>query len=206
MSKQKFKVGDRVRIVRSCVSLGQLGDIGEIVTIDSIDSRLPYLVKIECTGYRPQVWCYEVEHIREKHPVIVITSDGKTTTAVLRKGKKVIKTAAATCSDKDTFSFDEGARIAFERLQGRDPFPKEQKREYYNGKVVCVKSPFQWWTVGKVYVVRDGRITADDGDVFPRKYQTPYKDADDIRHAGCDLHTGDGRHNRLNEFIPLVED
>lgn len=196
MSKQKFKVGDTVRIVEVNIP-DAIGTIVELREIDNDD--IPYYVN--------GLWCRKVELVkREKHPVIVITTDGKTTTATMREGKKIVKTATATCSDKDTFDYDEGARIAFERLQGRDPFPKEQKPAYYNGKVVCVKSGFQWWTVGKIYDVRNGRIKANDGDVFPRPAQEPYKDAEDIHFAGCDMSSGDGRHNRLNEFIPLVED
>lgn len=190
MSKQKFKVGDRVRAVRSCVAPGPLGDIGKIVYIDHTDSRLPYLVQIECEGYRPSVWRPEVEHIREKHPVIVITTDGKTTTATMREGKKVIKTATAKCSDKDTFSFAEGARIAFERLQGRDPFPvKEPERPK---KLVCVKPYGNNLKAGKVYNAHwhGDDFCLDigfDGEVRDGRYRVGFV-------------TGEA------EFIPFVED
>ena len=139
-------------------------------------------------------------------PVIVITSDGVTTTATKRFGKKCFAVATAKCNPVDQFSYDEGARIAFERLQGRDPFASsvaEIKYEYYNGKVVCIKSGYRWWTVGKVYNVVDGVITADDGNKYPY-YGAPYVDAEDIRHAGgC---AQDMRHNSHNEFVPLVEE
>ena len=108
-------------------------------------------------------------------PVIVITSDGVTTTATKRFGKKCFAVATAKCNPVDQFSYDEGARIAFERLQGRDPFASSVakiKYEYYNGKVVCIKTDYPWWTVGKVYNVVDGVITADDGDKYP-KYGDP---------------------------------
>lgn len=49
---------------------------------------------------------------------IVITTDGITTTARLYSGKTVTKTATAKCSPDDTFSFEMGARIAFDRLTG----------------------------------------------------------------------------------------
>ena len=140
-------------------------------------------------------------------PVIVITSDGVTTTATQRIGKEIIAKATAKCSPEDQFSFDEGARIAFERLQGRDPFASanvEHEQKYYNGKVVCIKSGYPWWTVGKVYNVVDGVITADDGDKYP-KFSTPYVDAEDVRHAGCDI-SEDDRHNQRNEFVQLVEE
>lgn len=141
-------------------------------------------------------------------PVIVITSDGVTTTATKQFGKKCFAVATAKCNPLDQFSYDEGARIAFERLQGRDPFASsgaEIKYEYYNGKVVCIKTDYPWWTVGKVYNVVDGVITADDGDKYP-KYGSPYVDAEDIRHAGCGDSREDDRHNQRNEFVKLVEE
>lgn len=50
-------------------------------------------------------------------PKIVITTDGKTTTAKLyRHGEKTVK-AIAKCDPRDTFDFMEGARIAFDRLK-----------------------------------------------------------------------------------------
>ena len=47
---------------------------------------------------------------------VVITSDGKTTTAVLYNGKKRVKTAAAVCSYGDKFSLATGAKLALDRL------------------------------------------------------------------------------------------
>lgn len=50
---------------------------------------------------------------------IVITTDGKTTTAVLYDGKKRIKEAKAVCAPDDEFDFNKGAAIALERLTGQ---------------------------------------------------------------------------------------
>ena len=145
---------------------------------------------------------------RELRPVIVITSDGVTTTATRRIGKAIQATATAKCSPGDTFDFDEGARIAFERLSGRDPFPEKPERtekpETYNGRMLCVESPFVWWTVGKIYDVVNGRITADDSCVYPPRDQAPYRDAEDARHAGAaGLSEGDRRHSSRNLFLPV---
>lgn len=139
---------------------------------------------------------------RAPQPVIVITSDGVTTTATRRIGKEIQATATAKCNPGDTFDFDEGARIAFERLCGRDPFPEKPKA--YNGRMICAESPYPWWTVGKIYEVVDGRITADDGDVYPPRSRVPYRDAEDARHAGAAGSTeGDPRHNSQNLFLPV---
>ena len=267
-------------------------------------------------------------------PVTVITTDGTTTTAVKREGKRVISTAKAICSPADTFDADYGARLAFERLMctegkgkpepkpeysearweqsmkicfmgpcsasngGRkhdcpfkgtpggcseyaathpetqklmddylaaetkpknpalmfkvgdrvwdvneksyatiirvdeeddcvpykvkyadgnmhwrckqnvvpcDPDAEPPKPKYYTGKVVCVKSGYPWWTVGKVYDIVDGTITADDGV----KYRG-YISAEDARRAGITFDGApfpgsDAGHNPDNEFIPFVE-
>ena len=139
---------------------------------------------------------------RAPQPVIVITSDGVTTTATRRIGKAIQATATAKCNPGDRFDCDEGARIAFERLCGRDPFPEKPKA--YNGRMICAESPYPWWTVGKIYEVVDGRITADDGDVYPPRNRAPYRDAEDARHAGATGATdGDPRHNRRNLFLPV---
>lgn len=139
---------------------------------------------------------------RAPQPVIVITSDGVTTTATRRIGKTIQATATAKCNPGDTFDFEEGARIAFERLCGRDPFPEKPKA--YNGRMICAESPYPWWTVGKIYEVVDGRITANDGDVCPPRSRAPYRDAEDARHAGAtEATTGDPRHNPRNLFLPV---
>ena len=145
---------------------------------------------------------------RELRPVIVITSDGVTTTATRRLGKDIQASATERCNPGDTYDFDEGARIAFERLCGRDPFPEKPEStatpEAYNGRVICVESPFSRWTVGKVYDVVNGRITADDSSVYPPRDQAPYRDAEDARHAGCaGLSEGDPRHSSRNLFLPV---
>lgn len=56
---------------------------------------------------------------------IVITTDGRTTTAKLYHGKTVNKTATAKCSPDDKFDFVEGAKIAFDRLTDRETHKPE---------------------------------------------------------------------------------
>ena len=40
---------------------------------------------------------------------------------------------------------------------------KPEPPKYYSGKVVCVESEYPWWTVGKVYEVKDGIIKDNNG-------------------------------------------
>lgn len=123
---------------------------------------------------------------------------GRETTAMLVKGADIVKTAVARCHPADEYDRGEGAKIAINRLFAEPP-------QYYNGKVVCIASDYDWWTVGKVYNVVDGVITADDGDKYPKGGKEPYKDAEDVRHAGCLMNNGDDRHNANNTFVPLIE-
>lgn len=151
---------------------------------------------------------------RAPQPVLVITSDGVTTRATRRIGKTIQATATAKCNPGDTFDFDEGARIAFERLCGRDPFPEKPESTAtpespgapgaYNGRMICAESPYLWWTVGKIYEVVDGRIMANNGCEYPPRNWAPYRNAADARHAGSTgAPTGDPRHNPQNLFLPV---
>ena len=93
---------------------------------------------------------------------IVITTDGAETLARLYDGKKVVKTATAKCSPADKFSFETGAKIAFERLI--DYAEKEPK--YFNGKVVCVYEELGF-TVGKIYEFVNGQCLDDQKTLRP---------------------------------------
>ena len=343
----KFKIGDKVRIHNVTDHREKYN--GEVVTIQKVNG---------CTNtLRPNIpnysvgkmyYFFEDELVPLNTQKIVITSDGTETLARLYDGNKVIKTATAKCSPEDTFNFEAGARIAFDRLIEsplskalknlasaaakcgkaiRDsaatieikthvykpgdkvkviantcshgmkigeivtldrPLPEDggstmwfvkeyntrwyiRERDFelykfkfevgkqyayndcvieitsaridecncrrydyieikgntgpiknftenstfgnelkpyvppkrYNGKVVCVKSPYPWWTVGKVYEVVNGKMKANDGRIYPRKDGDGYRDAEDVRHAGDD--GSERRHNERNEFIPFVE-
>lgn len=196
--KYKINLGGNTLIVDVPHPLSILRDLDHLRELDQMFSRAQ---AAESAAHRQTAK-------RAPQPVIVITSDGVTTTATRRIGKAIQATATAKCNPGDTFDFDEGARIAFERLCGRDPFPDNQKSpatpEAYNGRMICVESPYPWWTVGKIYEVLDGRITANDGDVYPPRSRAPYRDAEDARHAGAAGGTdGDARHNRRNLFLPV---
>lgn len=85
--------------------------------------------------------------------------------------------------DYGSQGFEEVSCFA-DRLTPYDP-PK-----YYNGKVVCVKSAYPiFWTVGKVYDVKNGTITRNTGGTIAG-----------LTKEGV-LHAGDPK----NEFIPIVE-
>lgn len=196
--RYKMNLGGSALIVDIPHPLSVLRDLDHLRELDQMFSRAQ---TAESAAHRQTAK-------RVPQPVIVITSDGVTTTATRRIGKAIQATATAKCNPGDTFDFEEGARIAFERLCGRDPFPEKPKctatPEAYNGRMICVESSCPWWKVGKIYEVVDGRITADNGDVYPPLHLAPYRDAEDARHAGSTGATiGDPRHNLRNLFLPV---
>ena len=121
---------------------------------------------------------------------IVITTDGKTTTARLLEGKKTIKTAEAKCHPNDEFNFETGARIAFQRLMGETVVEDKPEPELYNGKVVCIHSEGSWFTVGKIYTINNGEL--HDETVVNHLNIESIKDLND-------------RFDGKVKFIPLVE-
>lgn len=257
----KFKVGDKVignKKANDLYVITKEGWAGTVVKVenDHIDVK-------EDNGYtfsNLNAECFDLVNGSQK---IVITTDGTETLARLYEGDKVVKRATARCAPEDTFDFDTGAKLAFERLMGeekkespfkvgdkvkiignRSPirhnfnvgdvvivkqvFPQScyccdkkrnvhqyislpdlehyeaPKKTYYNGKVLCIKSGYDWFTVGKVYEVKDGIITANNGFKYPNTEHEPYADAEDVRHAGCDSNCDGGRHNPRNEFVPFM--
>lgn len=198
--KYKMNLGGSTLIVDVTHPLSVLRDLDNLRELDQMFSQM--VDQMFSRAQTAESAAHRQTAKRAPQPVIVITSDGVTTTATRRIGKMIQATATAKCNPGDRFDFDEGARIAFERLCGRDPFP--EKPEAYNGRMICVESPYPWWTVGKIYEVVDGRITANDGDVYPPRSRAPYRDAEDARHAGAAGGTeGDPRHNSQNLFLPV---
>ena len=195
----EYKVGDRV------IATDNLGrnkkKPGTIVKLWYTSNHpTPYGVDFD-DDICSMLWS-EVHSIIPTEQKIVITHDGKTTTATMYEENKKVKTATAKCAPEDTFDFNTGAEIAFNRLVGKPCGEEAPKPKYYNGKVVCIKSGYDWWTVGKVYEVKDGVITANDGYTYPPDCYERYKTLDEVRHAGC--YNGKPSNPR-NEFIPLVE-
>lgn len=71
---------------------------------------------------------------------------------------------------------------------------KEKKPKYYNGKIVCVKSSYRYWTAGRVYEMKEGNIEDNDGDIRETKAIT----FDDITNWANRALAG-------LEFIPYVD-
>lgn len=135
MSKRKFKVGDKVKVIGNACYHGYKH--GQILTLK--EKTRKYAGKL---NREVDAWCvkeggyyateHDIEYLTKNDKRIVITSDGVETLARLYEGNKVIKTAVAKCSSDDEFDFETGASIAFDRLTG------EEKPKYKPGDKVKV--------------------------------------------------------------------
>ena len=108
----------------------------------------------------------------------------------------------AKCSPDDQFDLYTGCELALRRALGAEK-KETEKPKYYNGKMVCVENGgYYWWTVGKIYEYKDGIVTADDGDKYPKNGQEPYRDAEDAKHPGFLV---DARHNSNVTMLEIKE-
>lgn len=211
-----LKPGDKVRIANKRGKLWNFDGLmdkymGKVMTVDRIESVLVFLKEAKggsvITGFE---WSFRVEdfvevltafdHAEPEDADVTVELHfcGRETTAMLVKGADIVKTAVARCHPADEYDRGEGAKTAVNRLFAPEP------PQYYNGKVVCIATGYSWWTVGKAYNVVDGVIANDNGIKYP-KFGAPYKDTEDVKHAGGLMENGDDRHNSKNTFVPLIE-
>lgn len=121
----KFNVGDKV-IARtnSPYVITAVGSRGTVVgTLENPNGQFIIPGDDICVKSNNDGECYSVESkyfdlVPECNQKIVITNDGKTTTAKLYDGMKFVKAAKAICSPEDEFDFGIGAELAVERLLG----------------------------------------------------------------------------------------
>lgn len=208
LSAEFNNLGDGLRLTNRCFNFKMKQYCGKVVKITDIGSSWYKIAEDK------KEWHWDddmFEPVNEKK--IVITSDGTETLARLYEGKKVILTATAKCSPDDTFNFETGARIAFDRLI-ESPLTKALrnlreavqnfkvpnvefkviKPKYYNGKVVCIaKNLYAPYTLGKVYEFKDGRVADDRGEMLP--IQKPIKALEEWNNDPI----------KRAKFIPFVE-
>lgn len=119
----KFNVGERYR-----VDYDGIPETGNIIEITSVKGHQVYYKTIKgkyggCFDRFGET-SYFADHLvpvteqNDSTKKIVITTDGKTTTAKMYDGKSCIKVSEARCCPSDTFDFQTGAEIAFNRLFG----------------------------------------------------------------------------------------
>ena len=140
----KFKIGDRVRAVKEYERNPNIvGKIGTVITMCDCDIGVEFDDEIGFCGHTCGGkgkdghcwWCpdYIIEPV-DYNEKIVITTDGKTTTAKYYGGKFIIETATAKYSPDDKFDFITGAKIAFERLIGHESVEISEIKD--GGKIV----------------------------------------------------------------------
>ena len=141
----KYKVGKKVRVRKDLVVDGLYGDwgfalgmmpmLGKIVEIENVYGD--GTCRIKEFGY---VWTHEMFESLEQS--IHIYTDGATTTAILREGKKTVKKALAKCNPNDEFDFKIGASLALDRLFGKEP---EQPTEQHKVREVKRRAKVGEW-------------------------------------------------------------
>lgn len=126
----KFKVGDKVIAKKSTpYNVTTNGWTGEVISVNPNSGYIKVGNKYEghyigCFDVDPKYFDLLLNKTNEK---IIVTANGKTTTAKLYNGKTVIKTAEAKCSPDDEFDFLVGAHLAVSRLCGVDSSTKEDE-------------------------------------------------------------------------------
>lgn len=118
---------------------------------------------------------------------------------IYRDGRKVIaldkhtgEKAEARCNPSDTFDFNIGARIAFDRLIS-EKATVESEPKGFTGKAVFIGTKTFYdtdFTIGRIYSFSDGKVKDDGGDLRP-----------------ISTHKRFGTTNEMAEygFLPIVE-
>lgn len=174
----KFKVGDKVignekaNYEYTITREGWVGTVAEVTdNVIYVQGKNSYTGREQTFGVREECFDLYEDLAAQK---IIITTDGKTTTAVLYDGKKRIKDAKASCAPSDTFDFGIGSALAVERLMGnpKATLPEDETNsEYFTGKVRCTVCKNSFLTKGKIYEFVNGHSVDDDGNCFPRATQ-----------------------------------
>ena len=132
----KFKVGDIVK-PKAEKALWTFGaHLAKILELEVLRTRGDFMdVRLKkATGEGKKYEQHIFEFVRQDDYNLVsrkqelhVTTDGTTTHAVLKEDGKVVKRAQAVCSPDDEYSFETGARLAVDRVFGRDEKCAEEK-------------------------------------------------------------------------------
>ena len=127
----KFKIGDRVVSHSDNYGITKTGWTGVVTGFVAYDKELMCVRGENRAGETVEFdVCIDDFDLVCDQNKIVITTDGKTTTATHYDGKRVISKKTARCNPEDTFDFLTGTAIAFDRLTGREETRKRNLREF----------------------------------------------------------------------------
>lgn len=162
------------------------------------DKQNKYLTYSSAGSHKNEGWkIVPFSEFEREETIGVIKRNGNTIT--VRMGDLH---GTAKCSPDDEFDLYTGCELALRRALGAKK-KEPEKPKYYNGKMVCVENGgYDWWTVGKIYEYKDGVVTADDGDKYPKRRYEPYKDAEDAKHPGF---LNSERHNHCVTMLEIKE-
>ena len=213
-----FKVGDRVRAVKQYNwNTSIVGKIGTIrVFAGNGDAGVEFDENIgghdlhvygKCKDNHGWYCSNDILEPVHEHNKIVITTDGKTTTAKLYDGKKFIKSAEANCSPDDKFDFEKGSGIAISRLLDYEFVPLEET--LLNTKICIIKGDEHLKT-GHIYEIVDGKFQCDvvgngKSSTFPVGFRL--KSIDELKAYLSYEHSSNGSHFSTTpiKFIEVVE-
>ena len=145
------------------------GVVTEVSPHGALDVRITKWVKD--AGLIDKYWaidpaCFDLVRRGGVLTELHITGDGKTVHAVLKENEKVVKRAKAVCSPEDEYSFETGARLAIDRVFGKDEKNAEEKGAAYEPKFK--------FEIGDVVKVVDGGETYSLYDEFMKQYGDDY--------------------------------
>lgn len=142
----KFKVGDIVK-PNDNMSTHPLGGLvlaimleGEVTHIDEKDKTMSVLMKKTAKGFLFHEGLEFTNLKMDRFDLVLpkrelhVTTDGMATHAVLKEGGKIVKRAKAVCSPDDEYSFETGARLAVDRVFGKDEKSAEEEDAAYGPK------------------------------------------------------------------------
>jgi hypothetical protein len=151
MANTKYKVGDKVRI-RDDLVVGKHYGLYFIRSMDNYRNRVATIMNVRNNYYELDVdnlslgWTDEMlEPV--SNDKIVITTDGCTVTAQMYRDGIKSDSATAKCNPEDTFDFNVGAKLAFDRLMDKhkepivsNGFKVGDRVNYsgYNATVICI--------------------------------------------------------------------
>lgn len=179
MGNSKFNIGDKVKThsergrgVNGVAYVSSMGGYsGVIARVEDINGTNDngvekWFYRLENT---PFYWYESLLEAAKNESKVVITTDGTITRAALYDGHKLIKEAFSTCSKEDTFKFETGAKIAFERLTAKPAVKAKPKKELkpLNTKIFVLDGD-DILKSSHIYEVKNGKIRAFIGS-YPTK-------------------------------------
>ena len=146
---EKFKVGDIVRPNKMADVLYAItnraymkeGVVIEVSPHGALKVRITKWVKN--ADWIDTYWvlnpaCFDLVRRGGVQTELHITGDGKTVHAVLKENGKVVKRAKASCDPRDEYNFETGARLATDRIFGKEAEKKEPTYKFNIGDPVVV--------------------------------------------------------------------